>query len=47
MNGEAEEALMLARSVLIRVDEILLEHSVWHGSPPVQIGRAAELISTA
>ena len=36
MNGELEEALMLARSALIRVDEILLERSVSYGSPSVQ-----------
>ena len=45
MSGE--EVLMLARSALIRVDEILLERSVSHGSPSRQIGRAAKLISTA
>ena len=47
MNGEVEEALMLARSALIRVDEILLKRSVSKGSPSRQIGRAAKLISTA
>ena len=44
---EFGEDMMTARAELIRVDEILVERYKTHGSPSVQIGRAAELMSVA
>ena len=47
MNGELEEALMLARSALIRVDEILLKRSVSHGSSSLSWGSRFRIIGSA